>query len=129
MPRPIKYPAIFEELTYKVIGLGYAIHKELGPAHKELVYQHALSKLLEDEKIPFAKEVQLPVLFLGKKVGTYIPDFIVDQKVIIEVKAMQFLPEAAGTQLNYYLKTTGYRVGLILNFGARRLQMKRRIYG
>jgi GxxExxY protein len=129
MPRPVKMPVLYEDLTYKLIGLGFEIHKELGSVHKELVYQKAFLEELKKNQIPFEREMQLPVLFKGKKVGVYIPDFVIDTKVILELKALVLLPESAGTQLNYYLKATGYKIGLIMNFGARRLQVRRRIYG
>ncbi len=129
MPRPLKSPPVFEDLTYKLIGIGYSVHKELGPAHKEAVYQRAFEEELKLIAIPYKREAQLPVLYKGKKVGIYVPDFVVDDKVIVELKAMEQIPFAAGMQLNYYLKATGYRVGLLLNFGTRRLQIRRRIYG
>lgn len=129
MPRPVKEPTVFEDITYKLIGIGYSIHKELGSAHKELVYQRALEEELKLAKIIYQREVRLPVLYKGKNVGIYIPDFVIDEKVIIELKAMNDLPLSVGIQLNYYLKATGYRVGLIMNFGTRRLQVRRRIYG
>lgn len=129
MPRPIKLPVLYEDLTYTLIGLGFEIHKELGAFHKELVYQRAFLEELTKNKIPFEREVQVPVLFMEKKVGVYVPDFIIEKKVILEIKALEMLPISAGTQLNYYLKSTGFKIGLIINFGARQLQVRRRIYG
>lgn len=127
--KPIKKPAIFEDLTYKIIGIAYSIHKELGPIHKEQVYQKALINEFQENKIPFKTEVRLPVIFKGKNIGVYIPDFIIDDKVIVEIKAMDFLPLNTTTQLTYYLKSTGFKVGLLLNFGSSKLQIRRRIYG
>ncbi len=129
MPRPQKSPPIFEEITYTLIGMGYVIHKELGSAHKEHVYQRALEEELKIHDIGHVREPHLQVKFKDKPVGIYVPDFLIDGKVILELKALSDLPLSAGTQLNYYLKTTGYRVGLLLNFGTRRLQICRRIYG
>jgi len=127
--KPIKSPIIYEDLTYKIIGIAYSVHKELGPIHKELVYQKALMNEFQEQKIPFKREIRLPVIFKGKNVGLYIPDFIVDNKVIVEIKAMNFLPLNTTTQLRYYLKSTGFKVGLLLNFGSAKLQVRRRIYG
>jgi len=129
MPRPVKLPAIYEDTTYKLIGIGYGIHKELGSFHKEQVYQKAFREELIRNKMLFEQEKRLPVVYKGKNIGVYIPDFVVDGKVILELKATNLLPVSAGTQLNYYLKVTGYRVGLLLNFGTSRLQIRRRIYG
>lgn len=129
MPRPIKQPTVYEDLTYRVIGIAFSVHKQLGNIHKETVYQKALEEEMRTSNLRFAREVRLPVLFNGKQVGLYIPDFVIDRKIIVEVKAMEMLPVKAAVQLSYYLKTTGYRVGLLLNFGSLRLQVRRRIYG
>lgn len=129
MPLPVKNPLVYDKLTYKLIGFGYAIHKELGSVHKEIVYQRAFEEELKTGNISFVRESHLPVLYKGKKIGVYVPDFVIDDKVIVELKAMIDIPQSAGTQLNYYLKATGFRVGLLLNFGSRRLQVRRRIYG
>lgn len=129
MPRPIKAPPVFEDLTYKLIGIGYSVHKELGPAHREVIYQRAFEEDLKLSGIPYKREPQLPVSFKGVKIGIYVPDFVIDDKVIVELKAMEQVPAGSGTQLNYYLKVTGYRVGLLLNFGSRRLQIRRTIHG
>ena len=129
MPRPTKHPVVYEELSYKIIGLGFAVQKELGNIHKEIVYQKAFEIALKNQHIPFEREKRLPVMFLEKNVGIYIPDFVIDNKIVVEIKAVEMLPYKASVQLSYYLKTTGYRVGILLNFGSRRLQVRRRIYG
>jgi len=105
------------------------VHKELGPIHKEVIYQKSLEKALLDESLKVDREVRLPVKFEELIVGTYIPDFVVEDKILLELKALEFLPKGAEIQLSYYLKATGYKIGLIFNFGSRSLQVKRRIYG
>lgn len=129
MPRPTKSPTVYEELTYTIIGLAFEVQKELGNIHKEIVYQKAFEIALRKQGIQFEREKRLTVAFQGRNVGVYIPDFVIDDKVIVEIKAMEMLPYKASVQLSYYLKTTGYRVGILLNFGSRRLQVRRRIYG
>lgn len=129
MVRPVKSPTVYEELTYKVIGAAYSVHQELKSGHKEIVYQNALCQELNSLGIFFQKEPALDVVYKGKKAGVYRPDLLIDDKVIVEIKAVGFLPRQAETQLAYYLKVTGYRVGLLLNFGAKSLQVRRRIYG
>ena len=127
--KPIKEPALYEELTYKVIGCAMQVHKTLGPIHKEIIYQRALEQALTDSGLKTNREVRLPVKFEGETVGTYIPDFVIEEKILLELKALEFLPKGVETQLSYYLKSTGFKIGLILNFGAPSLQIKRRIYG
>ncbi len=105
------------------------VHKELGPIHKEVIYQKSLEKALIKDGLKVDREVRLPVKFDGETVGTYIPDFVVNDLVLLELKALEFLPKGAEIQLSYYLKATGYKIGLIFNFGSPSLQIKRRIYG
>lgn len=119
---------LYKDLTYKIIGAAFSIHKTLGSIHKELVYQNALAQELTLLKIPFKKEVVLPVEYKKKSVGVYRPDFIVDEKVIVEMKALAVLPLSAATQLSYYLKGTPYKIALLLNFGTPSLEVHRRIY-
>ncbi|MBM3209195.1 GxxExxY protein [Candidatus Shapirobacteria bacterium] len=127
--RPVKKPVIYEELTYRLIGIAFEVHKELGSVHKENVYQNAFCLELSSLGIPFQKEQALEVSFKGKKVGVYKPDIVVDGKVVIEIKALPVLFQDAESQLSYYLKGSNFRVGLLLNFGSPKLQIKRRIYG
>lgn len=119
---------LFADLTYKIIGAAISVHNALGPVHKEHVYHQALSKEFFSMGIPYDSEKILPVVYKGDSVGIYKPDFIVDDKVIVEIKALEFLPKASEIQLTYYLKGTGYKIGLLLNFGSSRLLVRRRIY-
>lgn len=119
---------LYEELTYKIRGAMYAVHRELGNGHKEHVYQKALAKEFIDLGIPFEREKALDVIYKNEKVGIYKPDFIVGEKVIIEIKAVPFLPQDAERQLSYYLRGTPYKLGLLVNFGAKKLDIRRRIW-
>jgi GxxExxY protein len=129
MPRPVNAPVYFEELTYKIIGIAMDIHKKLGPIHKESIYQNALAMAFTNENVGFNKEVRLPVLFQGKQIGIYVPDFVVENKIIVEAKALDTLPLKASVQLTDYLQSTGFKIGLLLNFGSQKLQIRRRING
>lgn len=119
---------LYQGLTHKVIGAAFEVHKILGPVHKESVYQKAFSEELASKDIPFKTEVSLDVIYKGKKVGVYKPDFVIDDKVLVEIKAVASLPKAHDVQLSYYLKGTDYKVGLLINFGERSLVVRRRIY-
>ena len=119
---------LYEDLTYEIRGAIFAVHQALGPGHKESVYQKALAKELTIRNIPFMKEKILDVVYKDEKVGTYKPDFIVDDKVIIEIKAVPFLPRDAEVQLSYYLRGTNYKLGLLVNFGSKKVDIRRRIY-
>lgn len=119
---------LYEDLTYKIRRAVFDVYNTLGYGHKENVYQKALAKELKDLKINYEQEKSLPVKYKQEKVGNYRPDFIVDNKVIIEIKAANFTPKDAVKQLTYYLKGTGYKLGLLVNFGMPRLYIKRVIW-
>lgn len=119
---------IFADITYKVRGAIFAVYNELGYGHKEEVYQKALAKELESLVIPYQREKSLTVKYKEEHVGNYRPDFVIDDKVIVELKAVEFMPKTFETQLLHYLKTTGYQLGLLVNFGAPRLVIKRLVW-
>ena len=119
---------LHKELTYKIRSVLYEVYNTLGPGFKESVYQRALVKEFALRKIPFEEKKRLPILFKGEEVGIYEPDFIMDEKVLIEIKAVPEMPRLYETQLFYYLRGTKYKLGFLVNFGGSKLEIKRRIY-
>jgi len=107
---------LYEDLTYKIRGAAFEVRKQVGPGHKESVYQKALALEFEKIGVPFEKEKRLDVLYNGEKVGTYQPDFLVAQKVIIEIKALSFVGQKEEKQIWHYLKGTPYNLALLINF-------------
>jgi GxxExxY protein len=119
---------LYHNLTEKIIGCCYKVHNELGCGHKEVIYEKALSKEFDRENIIYKKEAYLPVKYQNENVGNYRADFIIEGKILLEIKAVEFISKSYETQLSYYLKTTGYKLGLLINFGAERVQVRRRIW-
>lgn len=119
---------LYPNLTYKIRGAMYKVHKTLGSGHKEIVYSKALEREFKLQKISFVTEKTLPVTYEGVKVGYYKPDFIIEDKVLLEIKALPFLTNQSENQITYYLKGTSYRLGLLVNFGANSLVIKRKIW-
>lgn len=119
---------LYGELTYKLRGVFFAVHNALGPGHKESVYQNALAEALVNAGIPFERERGIEIMFADKKVGMYRPDFIVDKKILIELKALPFLGHLEKKQLWHYLQGSEYKLALLVNFGAGKVEMKRIIY-
>ena len=119
---------LHHELTEKIIGCCYCVHNDLGSGHKESVYKNALAKEFEKENIIYKKEVVLTVKYQDENVGTYRADFVVENKILLEIKAVEFMPKIYEIQLLHYLKTTGYKLGLLINFGSKRVQIRRRIW-
>lgn len=119
---------LHHELTEKIIGCCYRVHNDLGSGHKESVYKNALAKEFKKKNIIYKKEVVLPVKYQDENVGTYRADFVVENKILLEIKAVEIMPRIYEIQLLHYLKTTGYNLGLLINFGAKRVQIRRRIW-
>jgi GxxExxY protein len=114
--------------TYAVIGAAMEVHKVLGCGFLENVYQQALAKEFEIREIPFSKEVQFPVSYKGEVLDChYQADFICYGNVIVELKALEMLTGKHDSQLINYLKATGRKRGLLINFGQSSLQYQRRI--
>ncbi len=119
---------LYEELTYKIRGAAFSIYNKLGPAFKESIYQKALIEELQKAGLPFEKEKTIDITYEGKKVGTYRPDFIVNGKIIIEIKALPFIGKLEKKQTWHYLKGSPYRLALLINFGSSELQIERIVY-
>jgi len=123
-----KIEYIYKDLTYKIIGCLYDVHKELGAVHKEIIYHKALTLELKDKNISFIEEKAIDVTYKGKKIGLYRPDFIIDDKVILEIKVVPAITKAMQDQVYYYVRGTKYKLVLLANFGTTKLTVKRRIY-
>ncbi len=117
-----------KELTEKIIGVAYEVHRELGTGFLEKVYEAALVQELEERGVRVSSQAEIAVRYKGQPVGVYYADLLVGGKVICEIKAVEGLSSAHEAQLIHYLKATGIKVGLLLNFGAKRLAIKRRVF-
>jgi len=104
-------------LTGQIIGAFFDVYNELGHGFAELVYQRAITVALAERRVPTETERALTILFHGKVVGEYRADLIADGRVIVECKVATRIVPSHETQLLNYLKATGLKVGLILNFG------------
>ena len=119
---------LYKDLTYSIRGACYEVYNTLGPGFKEDIYHRALAKEFQLRQIPFTEKERLSITYKGEHVGIYEPDFIVDQKVIVEIKSIVNMPALFEAQLYYYLKGTEYRLGFLVNFGGNKLDMRRRIF-
>ncbi|OGK39711.1 hypothetical protein A3A74_04415 [Candidatus Roizmanbacteria bacterium RIFCSPLOWO2_01_FULL_35_13] len=119
---------LYEDLTYQIRKGCFNIYNSLGFGHKEHVYQKALAKELNSLKLNFVEEPILKVKYKEEVVGTYKPDFVIEEKIIVELKAVEFLPKSFEIQLLYYLKSTNYQLGLLINFGSPKLSIKRLVW-
>lgn len=107
----------YEDLTEKIIGCFYKVYNTLGSGFLEKVYENALAIEFEKAGLKFGKQVGISVMYDDKNVGDYIADFIVEGKIVVEIKAMVGIGSVEKAQVINYLKATGNGVGLLLNFG------------
>jgi GxxExxY protein len=107
------------ELTEKIIGVFFDVYNELGHGFLESTYSAAMILALQDCGLEVAREVPIPVWFRGNKIGPYFADILVEEKVLLELKAGRWLEPAHEAQLLHYLRATEIEIGLLLNFGLR----------
>ena len=114
-------------LTGEIIGAAMEVHSYLGPGFLESVYEESLAYEFELRKISFERQKAFNVFYKGRAVKSFVTDFVVDNTVIVEVKAIKEITEIERIQVINYLKASGLEVGLLLNFGAKSLDYKRLI--
>ncbi len=114
-PTPLKHSAV----TDRIIGVFYDVYNELGSGFLESTYAEAMVIALNQSGLRAIREVPVPVWFRGKKIGQYFADMVVDNTVLLELKAARSLESAHEAQLLHYLRATEIEVGLLLNFGLR----------
>ena len=112
-------------LTARIIGAAVTVHRELGPGFLESVYESALALELRVQGIPFARQVSFPILYRRIRVGEHRLDFVVSQCVILELKAVREIAGPVFRVTRSYMRASGMGIGLILNFGAPALEVKR----
>lgn len=116
---------LYKQLSYEIVGAAMEVHRILGPGYLEAVYQKALEHELSLHGIPYEQQVHLKVAYKGITVGIYKADFLVDDKIVLEIKAISSLTRGDFAQARNYLTATGYRLSILLNFGASSLDHKR----
>jgi GxxExxY protein len=117
---------ILKDECYKIIGACMEVHNELGSGFLEAVYSEALAREFIDRGIPFHSDIRLDVFYKREKLNKfYFADFFCFDQIILELKAMEGLTDEHLAQVLNYLKATGFRIGLLINFGSSKLQYKR----
>jgi GxxExxY protein len=116
---------VYRELSFKIVGLAMEVHNSLGYGFLEKVYENALMVLFRRENIPAMQQASIKVRFEGIIVGDYIADMLVDNKILIELKAVDKIIDIHRAQALNYLKATGLKLCIILNFGKLKLEQER----
>ena len=109
---------IFKEESYKIVGAAFKVYNTLGHGFLEAVYQEALEIEFQKQGIPYEREKELKIQYDGVELKqTYKADFVCFGKIIVELKAVNAIDDAHRAQVHNYLHATGYKLGLLLNFG------------
>lgn len=116
---------LYERLSYEVIGAAIKMHKIIGPGLPENVYQKAFERELSLRRIPYSSQHQIDIEYKGEIIATYHLDLVVDNKIVVEHKAVDALAPVHDSQVLTYLAASKLRLGLLLNFGQTKIQTKR----
>jgi len=118
---------IYKDLSYKIVELALEVHNELGCGFLEKVYENALMILLDREGISARQQAPADVYFQNQVVGQYFADILVDNKIILELKTVEAIANVHKAQVLNYLRATGIKLGLIMNFAKPRFEYKRMV--
>src|SRR6185369_2823816 len=116
---------LYSEITGEIIGASMEVHRSMGRGFQEYIYQRALEKELKEKKLSVKTEFELPVYYKNEQIGLRKADFLVNDLVFVEIKAVTNLEDVHLAQALNYLEASGKEVGLLINFGAASLQFKR----
>jgi GxxExxY protein len=115
----------FEDLSRKIIGAAIEVHRALGPGFLENIYEEALKVEFSEHGLSFEAQKEIKIEYLEVVVGQHRLDLVVENKIIVELKAVKELTDIHFAQLRSYLKATGLKIGLLLNFSKPRLEIRR----
>lgn len=115
----------YQELTHNIIGAAMEVHKTLGNGFQEVIYQRALAIEMAERNIEFSREMEMSIQYKGQDIGTRRVDFFVEDKIMVEIKAIINLEDVHLAQALNYVEAYDLEIGLLINFGAKSLQFKR----
>jgi len=115
----------YSEITGKTIGCAMKVHQKMRNGYQELIYHRCLLIEFKKENIAFQEEVELPIFYEGNEVGKRRVDFLIDKKVVLEIKAVSELNDTHLAQALNYLEGLNLEIGLLLNFRSKSLEVKR----
>ena len=117
----------YKEITEKIIGASYEVHNFLGNGFQEVIYQRAWAYEMRKKGLVFAREIEQPIFYkeIEQPIGTRRADFMVEGKVLVELKAIIVLEDVHTAQLLNYLRAYKIEVGLLINFGSKSMTFKR----
>lgn len=121
----VRNDLVLPEMSYKIVGCAYEVFKELGPGLLEKVYQKGMAKALTKAELRFEQQIRYELMCDGEKMATSYFDFLVEDKVVVELKRGKFFFNAEIEQVLHYLKTSDKKLGLIIRFTDEGARFKR----
>ena len=115
----------YADITKEIIGAAFKVHNTLGNGFQEVIYQRALAIELTTAQLSFIREYEMPIFYAGQHIGTRRVDFLAENKISIELKAIIKLEDVHIAQAMNYLEAYNLEIGLLINFGSRRLEYHR----
>lgn len=116
---------LYEQLTGRIIGCAMKVHSTLGNGFQEVIYQRALAIEMKKHNLEFSREMEMGIFYDGEHIGTRRVDFFVENKIMVELKALIKLEDVHLAQAMNYCQAYNLPIGLLINFGARSLEFKR----
>ena len=116
---------VYPELSYKIVGVLFDVCNELGAGHQEKYYQKAVAKALNEANVKFKEQVKVPLKYRKENVGIYFLDFLIEDKMILEIKRGDRFSKDFYHQVNAYLEASGLKLGLLANFTNNGVKFKR----
>lgn len=116
---------LYEELTKRIIGCAMKVHNALGNGFQEVIYQRAIEIEMRLDGLSFAREMEMPIYYREEQIGTRRVDFFVEDKIMVELKALIKLEDVHLAQAMNYVEAYKMEIGLLINFGSKSLEFKR----
>ncbi len=123
------YGLVEEELSYQIVGALFEVYNDLGGGYQERYYQRAIAQELRKRKLSFIEQVKIPLSYKGNSIGRYFLDFLIENRVILEIKVSERFYARDIQQILSYLKSTEIPLGILASFGRNKLKIKRILRG
>lgn len=120
---------VYPELSYKIVGVLFSVFKQLGGGLQEKIYQRALRSAFQRQGLSFAEQVRFDIEINGESIGRYYFDFVIEEKIVLEIKSRKILHYTDFRQVYGYLKKSGLKLGLLAKFGNNGVEVKRILKG
>ncbi|MEK9209290.1 MAG: GxxExxY protein [Patescibacteria group bacterium] len=116
---------LYPDLSYKIIGCAFDVYNSLGSGHLEKYYQRGLAEAFSNQNLSFSQQINFPLEYKGKVIGKNFLDFLVDEKIVVEIKKGERFSKTHIEQVMNYLKLSNLKLAILINFGSQGVMFKR----